>query len=175
MNIDRIRDGGVRSWGRRQAQAYSDGHERPLAGYLELMAAYALATLGPAAVAHRRGRLPERLGPWDVVQLGVATHKLSRILAKDPVTSPLRAPFTTYVGLAAPSELEEEVRGHGLQHSVGELITCPMCLAQWVATGFALGLAFAPGPTRLALSTFTAVGAADFLQHLYARLQQVSG
>jgi hypothetical protein len=30
------------------------------------------------------------------------------------VTSPLRAPFTTYVEASAPGELHEEVRGHGL-------------------------------------------------------------
>jgi hypothetical protein len=90
------------------------------------------------------------------------------------VTSPLRAPFTTYRGLSAPSELAESVRGHGLSHSVGELLTCPMCLAQWVATGFTLGLALAPVPTRTALSIFTGVAGADFLQHVYVKLQQAT-
>jgi hypothetical protein len=96
------------------------------------------------------------------------------MIAKDPVTSPFRAPFTAFEEASAPGELHEEVRGHGLQHSVGELLTCPMCLAQWVATGFTLGLVFAPGPVRLALSTFTAVAGADFLQHAYVALQQAT-
>ncbi|MFD7922153.1 DUF1360 domain-containing protein [Streptomyces sp. NPDC059740] len=43
--------------------------------------------------------------------LAAATHKLSRLVAKDPITSPLRAPFTRYQGTSAPSELAEEVRG----------------------------------------------------------------
>ena len=111
---------------------------------------------------------------WDVAQLAVTTHKLSRIIAKDPVTSPFRAPFTRYEGLSAAGELHEEVRGHGLSHSVGELLTCPMCLAQWVATAFGAGLVIAPAPTRLAMAVFTAVGGSDFLQHLYAALQQAS-
>jgi hypothetical protein len=49
-----------------------------------------------------------------------------------------------------------------------------MCLAQWVATGLSVGLVLAPSTTRLAMSTFTAVSGADFLQHLYVRLQQAT-
>jgi Protein of unknown function (DUF1360) len=49
-----------------------------------------------------------------------------------------------------------------------------MCLAQWVATGLTVGLVVAPTMTRLVMGTFTAVGGADFLQHLYVRLQQAT-
>ncbi len=42
--------------------------------------------------------MPERIGPGDILLLGVATHKLGRLLAKDWVTSFLRAPFTTFKG-----------------------------------------------------------------------------
>jgi hypothetical protein len=66
------------------------------------------------------------------------------------------------------------VRGHGLRHSVGEMLTCPLCLAQWVATGFSIGLVFAPGLVRQVLSTFTAIAGADFLQHAYVKLQQAT-
>ena len=163
-----------REWAERQAHTYRHGHDRPLAGYLKVMSTYAAGTVGAAVTARLLGRTAPRLSPWDVLQLSVATHKISRLLAKDPVTSPLRAPFTTYEGLAAPSELAEEVRGDGVQHSVGELMTCPMCLAQWVATGFSFGLVFAPAPVRLVLSTFTAIAGADFLQHAYVALQKAS-
>jgi hypothetical protein len=164
----------IKNWPQRQAAAYRNGSDRPLAGYLKLMSVYATGTAGAALAARLTGRRAPSLSPWDVSQLAAATHKVSRMLAKDPVTSPLRAPFTTYEGLAAPSELHEEVRGHGVQHSVGELLTCPMCLAQWVATGFSLGLVFAPAPVRLVLSTFTAVAGADFLQHVYVKLQKAT-
>jgi hypothetical protein len=164
----------LKGWPQRQAAQYRNGHDRPLGGYLKLMSVYASGAAAAAGAAKVMGRKAPRLSPWDVVQLSAATHKLSRLIAKDPVTSPLRAPFTSYEGLSAPSELHEEVRGHGLQHSIGELITCPMCLAQWVATGFSLGLVFAPGPVRLVMSTFTAVAGADFLQHAYVKLQQAT-
>jgi hypothetical protein len=164
----------LRSWPERQAATYRNGHDRPLGGYLKLMSAYATGLAGAGLAARLTGRRAPRLSPWDVAQLTVATHKVARLLAKEPVTSPLRAPFTTYEGLSAPSELDEEVRGDGVRHSVGELLTCPMCLAQWVATGFSLGLVFAPAPTRLAMSTFTAVAGADFMQHAYVKLQQAT-
>jgi hypothetical protein len=165
----------LRAWAREQARAYSDGADRPLRGYLQLMSVYAGGTLSGAAAAVLTGHRAARLSPWDVTQLVIATHKVARLIAKDPVTSPLRAPFTRYEGLSAPGELHEEVRGDGLRHSVGELLTCPMCLAQWVATGFSLGLVFAPGVTRQVLATFTAIAGADFLQHAYVKLQQASG
>src|SRR5690606_41186876 len=60
-----------------------------------------------------------------------STHKLSRLLAKDPVTSPIRAPFTRYKGVSGPAELREEPR-----NTVGELLSCPFCIAQWTATGY---------------------------------------
>ncbi len=165
----------LRGWAERQGVEYRNGADRPLAGYLQLLGVYGSGTLTAALAARLLGKsAPQRLSPWDVTQLAIATHKVSRMIAKDPVTSPLRAPFTTYEGVSAPSELHEEVRGHGLKHSAGELLTCPMCLAQWVATAFSAGLVLAPVPTRLAMATFTAVAGSDFLQHVYVRLQKAN-
>ena len=164
----------VRSWAQKQADEYSGGAQRPLDGYATLLGVYG-GLVGATALAGRLlgKRIPERIGVLDLVTLSIATHRMSRTLAKDPVTSPLRAPFTKYEGVSAPSELAEEVRYHGgVKHSIGELVTCPMCLAQWVATGLAAGLVFAPRQARLANATLTAVAGADFLQYLYALLQK---
>jgi hypothetical protein len=103
----------------------------------------------------------------DVVLLAIATHKLSRLLAKDAVTSPLRAPFTHFEGPAGEAELNESPRGHGVQHAVGELVTCPFCLAVWISGGLAASLVLAPRLTRLVMATATAVAASDFLQLAY--------
>ena len=92
-------------------------------------------------------------------------------IAKENVTSPIRAPFTRYVGAGDPAELNEEVHGHGTRHAIGELITCPFCLAQWLATSFAFGFIFAPTVTRLVASTMAVVAAADFLQLGYTWMQ----
>lgn len=168
---------GVREWAQRQARAYSGGDDRPLGGYLKVLAAYG-GIVGAASGLGRltRRTMPQTVGPWDLALLSVATHRLSRTLAKDPIASPLRAPFTEYEGVSAAAELKEEVRTeHGLQHSVGELISCPMCLAQWVATGFGAGLVFAPRQTRLVMAVLSAVAGSDFLQYVYSVLQQQAG
>lgn len=168
---------GVREWAERQARAYSGDDDRPLGGYLKVLGAYAGIVGGASGLGRlMRRSVPETVGPWDLVLLSVATHRLSRTLAKDPIASPLRAPFTEYEGVGAAAELKEQVRTeHGLQHSVGELISCPMCLAQWVATVFGVGLVFAPRQTRLAMAVLSAVAASDFLQYLYSVLQQQAG
>ena len=151
---------------------YSPNEHRPLRGYVTLMSAYAVATGAVAAVAYsRRQKLP-RLSPTDLALLGVATHKLSRLIAKDSVTSPLRAPFVEYVEPAGVAELNERPRGTGLQKSVGELITCPFCMAVWVATGLTAGWVLAPRLTRLVASAATAVAAADFLHLKYAEARR---
>lgn len=162
----------------------SDGREqrliRPFAGYADEdrpLGSYALLTVlfnAAAAgffVATSGRNLPERAGVGDVVLLGTATHKLARLIAKDWVTSFLRAPFVRYEGSAGPAEVDEKPRGKGLQLALGELLTCPYCIGQWVAAGLAGGLAVRPRETRLIATTFTALTVADFLHLAYKAAQ----
>lgn len=157
------------------AEGYAPGQDRPLRGYLVTLSGYVGVSGGLVGLAKLTGRRPpEHPSAQDVVLLSIATHKIARMLAKDSVTSPLRAPFTRYQGATGDAELGEEVRGSGVAHAVGELITCPFCLAVWVATGLTAGLVFAPRLTRLVSTVFTAVAASDMLQLAYATLQQHS-
>ncbi|MEU4419392.1 DUF1360 domain-containing protein [Actinoplanes sp. NPDC024001] len=155
----------------RVARQYAPHEHRPLDGYLAAMGAFGALT-GTLAVATRlSGRpLPERPAIADVALLSIATHKLSRLVAKDAVTSPLRAPFTRYAEPAGAAELNEEVRDEGssVRHGIGELVTCPFCLAVWVATGLTGGLVLAPRLTRLAATALTATAVSDFLQMAYS-------
>jgi hypothetical protein len=155
----------VRERLREEGRAYAHGEERPLSGYARVMGVYAAGTAALGAlVAARRRRLPDRPSTGDLALVAIATAKLSRLISRDAVTSPLRAPFTRYDGPAGPAEINEEVRGHGAQHALGELLTCPFCLSQWIATGFAFGLLLSPKVTRQVAATFAVLEAADFLQ-----------
>lgn len=159
---------------RKQKEEYAAGEDRPLGSYLGTLGVYALTTGAMALLGRRLRDRPPAIGLADLALMTVTTHKVARLIAKDPVTSPLRAPFTRYSGTAGPSELSEEVRGRGVRHAVGELVTCPFCTAQWVATAYAAGLVFAPQATRLAGTTMTAVAGSDWLQLAYARLQRAA-
>jgi hypothetical protein len=145
---------------------------QPVRQFGGLMAVYVASVLGLAGVANRRGRLAERVGPGDLALFGVATFRLSRILAKDPITSPIRAPFTRLTGTTGPAELAEEPQGTGWRRVLGELLTCPFCLGQWVATAFVFGGMLAPRLTRAVAATFVVHAAADALQFGYARLER---
>jgi hypothetical protein len=163
----------IRNVARREADAYRAGEDRPLGSYLGTMGVYGASVAGLVGLGALAGRrLPDRISPYDLALLGVATHKLSRLITKETVTAPLRAPFTRFEGPQGQGELHEEVRGHGLRHTVGELLTCPFCLGQWIATAFTAGLVFAPRPTRLVASTLTTVATSDALQNVYAFLQK---
>ena len=80
-------------------------------------------------LARNRPKLPERLPTSDILRIALATHKMSRLIAKDEVTEFIRAPFTE-----DPEGTEPKRRG--LPHAVGTMITCPYCVGLWVASGF---------------------------------------
>jgi hypothetical protein len=137
----------------------AQGEEKPMGSRLALVAIYN-GLVGAFLLARSRsGRsLPERIGVGDLLLAGVATHKLSRVITKDRVTSPLRAPFTEFEEEGGPGEIEEKPRGRGLRRAIGELLVCPFCLA---------GLAVAPRTTRFVCSIFAVVAIGDFLQIFY--------
>lgn len=153
-------------------RGYAPGQERPLLDHAALAGVYGAAVTGLTLVLRRRGRrLPERIPASDLAVMSVATHKLSRLLTKDTVTAPFRAPFTRFKGPGAAGEVNEEPRDDSPgKHAVGELVTCPFCMAQWVGTGFLFGYLLAPRATRAAASLFTMVAASDALQYAYTAL-----
>ncbi len=163
----------VRRWARTQRREYTTGEERPLAGDLGAMGVYVGLVSAAAAAVRASGReLPERIPFGDAALMTVATFRLARRIAKDPVTAPVRAPFVRVEGPSGHAEVAEEVREHGgVKHAVGELLTCPFCLAQWVGTGFVLGYVTAPRATRLAALTMTMVAGSDVLQFVYDAIQ----
>ena len=163
----------LRRWVRTQEHEYTQGEPRPLAGDLGAMGVYLGLVSAAAAAVRASGRqLPDRIPVGDAALLTVATFRLARRIAKDPVTSPIRAPFTRFEGASGHAEVAEEVREHGgVKHAVGELLTCPFCLAQWVGTGFVFGYVTAPRATRLAALTMTMVAGSDVLQFVYDAIQ----
>jgi Protein of unknown function (DUF1360) len=153
---------------------YAAPDERPpFLPYLTFMSTFGTLVAAALAIAKRQGReLPERVPAGQLLLIGTASHKLSRLVSKDKVTSPLRAPFTELEGKGGPAEFEERSRGTGLRKAIGELLICPFCLGLWVIAGFSVGLLFAPRVTRFVASLFAALTISDFLQIAYKAAEE---
>lgn len=150
-------------------EGYAPPEKRPpLLSYLTFMSIFGSLLAAALAIARRQGReLPEQVSAGQLLLIGTASHKLSRIISKDKVTSPLRAPFTELEGRGGPAEFEERSRGTGVRKAIGELLICPFCLGLWVIAAFSVGLLFAPRVTRFVASLFAALTISDFLQVAY--------
>src|SRR6266702_6994048 len=146
--------------------------EQLLAEYATLLGFYVASVAVLAGMAMEDDRLPRRFSLLDLALLGMATHKLSRIVSKDRITSILRAPFVSYIRSAGTGEVEEEPRGRGIQRGIGQLISCPYCMGPWCATALAFGLLFAPRATRFFAGVLASVAASDFLQRAYLKMKQ---
>ncbi|HLN76181.1 MAG TPA: DUF1360 domain-containing protein [Nocardioidaceae bacterium] len=155
-----------------EANEYDEQGVVPLPGYAGSLTAFALTVASVAVAGRATGRgLPERYDLADIALGALATHKFTRLISKGSVTSPIRAPFTEFEAAAGSAELNEQARGGGVRHTIGELLTCPFCLGQWVGTGYVAGLGLAPRPTRAWAAVFAVTGVSDILQQVYARLR----
>src|SRR4051794_1576649 len=85
--------------------------EVPIKAYATLVVVFSSAVGLALAIGARRRALPRRFATRDIALLGVATHRLSRIITHDRVAAPLRAPFTRYEGSNGAGEVRERPRG----------------------------------------------------------------
>ena len=106
--------------------------EQLLTEYATLLGFYLASAAVLTGIALQQNRLPRKFGLLDLALLGMATYKLSRIVAKDRITGILRAPFVSYIRSSGAGEVEEEPRGRGFQRGIGHLISCPYCMAALV-------------------------------------------
>src|SRR5437660_371187 len=74
----------------------------PFRTYATMAATFNVAFTGALVAAKRSGHLPKRICTQDVILIGTASHKLSRLVAKDKITAFVRAPFTEYQGRGGP-------------------------------------------------------------------------
>jgi len=156
-------DFSIEKYGERTAEK-EECEEQLLAEYAALLGFYVASVAVLTGAAIEQKRLSKRFSLLDLALLGIATHKLSRIIAKDRITGILRAPFVSYIRSAGAGEVEEEPRGRGMQRGIGQLISCPYCMAPWCATALAFGVVFAPRVTRFFAGSLASVAASDFLQ-----------
>jgi Protein of unknown function (DUF1360) len=137
--------------------------ERPYTEYAALTGAFSAVLGGFLLLA--RGRLPERIGSGDVLRIGLSSYKIGRLVAKDEVTSWVRAPVTR-------DEEGTEPEQKGPARALGELVTCPYCVGVWTAAGLSYALVLFPRETRVVTTIFSAQAVADFLNAAFVKLQK---
>jgi len=151
---------------------YSPREPSHVASYLGALGAFAAGVAALTVGGKLSGRsLPDRFDPVDLAIGGVATYKFARLISKDAVTTPIRMPFTTFKENAGSAEVNEEPRQGHPTHTIGELLTCPFCLAPWISTGYVAGLALSPRLARTWAAVFSLVGTSDMLQQVYGRVR----
>jgi hypothetical protein len=143
-----------------------------MGGYATLIGVYgAFAGALVLGLRHKKDRV-RSLSGRELLLLGLATEHLSRLMTKDSVTAVLRSPFTRFKEPAGEGEVNEEVTGTGLPHALGELLTCPFCVAQWFATALVAGQVAAPALTTAVVSISAAARVSDYLQLVYGFLRE---
>jgi hypothetical protein len=136
--------------------------ERPLPEYAGLAGAFWL--IFAAFMAAERDRLPEQIRLGDFARITLSTYKLSRLIAKDDVSTFLRAPVTE-------DEAGRKPKREGVARAVGELVTCPYCIGLWIASGLSYAQVVFPRETRFATTIFSAHAVTDFLHAAFVRLR----
>lgn len=145
---------------------------RPKGGYAVLLAGYGALTASLVLTLRRRRQDVQPLGATELVAFGLATEHLSRIITRDSITSVVRSPFTRFDEPAGEGESNETVVGTGLRHAVGELLTCPFCIGQWVATALMVGRLVVPRFATAVVSVAAAARLSDHLQEVHGYLRE---
>ncbi len=143
----------------------------PYSAYAAIMGAFGGGLAVAGGLSRVLGRDPQCQTTLDLAVLAAASFKAARTLARDEVTSFLRAPFVE--GEAHEGD-EDPVESGDLHQAIGELITCSRCVGTWAAAGLATTQVLAPRFGRLLTWSLGAAGINDFLQAAFSALTQKS-
>ena len=144
----------------------------PYTAYAHIAATFVGALAAAGALAKLLDRDPPGDSVLDLVVIAGATFKAARTIARDDVTSFVRAPFVE--GEAGSGAEEEPKQTGGLEQAIGELVTCTRCVGTWAAAGLTATQVLAPRFGRLLTWSLAAAAANDFLQAGFAALTNKS-
>jgi hypothetical protein len=149
------------------------GGESPYAAYRLLSFTFNAGLLSIAFSKGAKGAFARPLGLGDFALTAAASHKLAQIITGERVTMALRSPFTWQRDEGRNGQRKEVPKEHGLHRAIGELLTCPYCLAPWISAALVAGHIVAPVPTRVVTTVFALTAAADWMSLVKSKLGQV--
>ncbi|HEX2195271.1 MAG TPA: DUF1360 domain-containing protein [Candidatus Limnocylindria bacterium] len=107
----------------------------------------------------------------DVTLTALAAHRIGRMLAYERVAEPIREPFTATVTDASGVDETVVARGTGMRWVIGELVSCPLCVATWASLALTAGRRFLPGPTQVLVRVLAIAGLAELNYSVVERLE----
>jgi hypothetical protein len=116
--------------------------------------------LAATALAARRRGSPEPLSAADMAQLSLAAFSIAKAVSREKIGTWVREPFVEQDAEHQPGP----PRGRGLQHAIGELLTCTRCVGAWAALALVGLRLLSPRSGRIATTVLATSGANDFLQ-----------
>jgi hypothetical protein len=134
--------------------------QRERLAYVTLVGLF-LGMLGVFVSRERKERHVFDPHPRDILLIALATFRAGRVTAFERVTEPFRDPVTETVPDAYEAGEYVIAEGTGVRKAIGELVSCPICVGTWVASGLVYGLRIAPGPTRLVAAILGVSGLAE--------------
>jgi hypothetical protein len=157
-------------------EEYAPGaaEEVPLAAYATLVTIFSSLVTAGLVLGARRRALPSKIVWRDIALLGIATHRVARLLTRDTVAAPLRAPFTRRMGKAGAGEQKDRPRGTGFRRALGKLLTCQYCADPWISLALTTAFVARPRETRILASGVTVATVSDFLHQAYAFVRKGS-
>ncbi len=105
-----------------------------------------------------------------LLMVGTAAYRIGRMLAFERVATPLRGPFTATVPDSSGAGETVVARGTGPRWVIGELLSCPVCVATWASGGLFVGLGVVPRFTRALIAILAATGVAEVVHGLVEAL-----
>jgi hypothetical protein len=139
-----------------------DPEQRERLAYVTLVSLF-LGLLGIFISRERKERHAFDPQPRDIALIALATFRAGRLAAYERVMEPLRDPVTETVPDEYDAGQNVVAEGTGVHKAIGELVSCPICIGTWVASGLVYGLRIAPGPTRLVAAILGVSGLAEIL------------
>jgi hypothetical protein len=129
-----------------------------------------------ASLIRRSTKTVEKPTGSEILLIGLATYRLSRIISHDRVTQYLRMPFVeTGKGTEQVEGTQEEPKGEGLQRAIGELVTCTYCSSVWAGTFNSAVYYLFPRTGRLFLFSMAGSGLAEIFDPIFPLLSYLSG
>jgi hypothetical protein len=135
--------------------------------YAAINAAWAVLLAGVVAGRRRKRPRSDRISPWEILPMGAATFALSKSIVRERIGTWVREPF-----VEGEEEGESRPRGEGLQHAMGELVTCTRCVGAWSALAIVGLRTTYPSAGRTVTSVLAVSAVNDWLQASFRLLAE---